>query len=205
MKSTTTGAPSDSWRDTGAVELTPILAGALAAFSELGYHGTTVRDIANRVGVTVPALYYHHSNKEGMLLALLLLATEDCAWRVEAAAGEADGDVRQSLRNIVEAIVNHMTYRRELAVLDHEARYLGPAERERYVVPRRRIEDVFTAVVHRGVEQGVFATPQPREAARGLLGMLQWITRWYRRDGDLEPSQIATRYADLALVLVESR
>ena len=59
------------WRTSPTPELSPILSASLDAFSEHGYHGTTVRDIAKRVGVTVPALYYHHENKEGLLFALL--------------------------------------------------------------------------------------------------------------------------------------
>jgi AcrR family transcriptional regulator len=196
-------AAESHWRTASDPVLTPILAGALEAFSATGYHGTTVRDIAGRVGVTVPALYYHHPNKEAILLALLVQATEDIAWRVEAAAGEAGDDPRQALRNIVEAIAIHSTRRQKLAILDFEARYLSADSQAMYGVARRRIENVMTRVVEDGTKRGIFATAQPREASRALLGALQWITRWYHPDGELSVSTIAERYGCLASAIVE--
>lgn len=48
-----------------------ILAVAGALFAEKGYSATSVREIADGVGVTVPALYYHFGSKRGMLVALV--------------------------------------------------------------------------------------------------------------------------------------
>ncbi len=62
---------SGDWRVFEPLQLGPILEHALEAFGENGFHGTTVRDLARRVGVTVPALYYHHENKEAVLVTLL--------------------------------------------------------------------------------------------------------------------------------------
>ncbi|MHB0979676.1 MAG: TetR/AcrR family transcriptional regulator [Thermoleophilia bacterium] len=48
-----------------------ILAVARTLFVEKGFSATSVREIADGVGVTVPALYYHYGSKRGMLLALV--------------------------------------------------------------------------------------------------------------------------------------
>lgn len=73
----TNGEAIPDWRILEPMQLSPILTAALDAFYETGFHGTSVREIARRVGVTVPALYYHHENKEGLLIALLELSTSD--------------------------------------------------------------------------------------------------------------------------------
>lgn len=202
---TVADSPQQHWRDVRAIPLTPILSAALDAFAEHGYHGTSVRDIAGRVGVTVPALYYHHPNKEGILLSLLGIATDDIGWRVDAAAAEAGAHHVTALQNIVEAIILHMTFRQKLASLDSEARYLSGDNRETYALPRRRIEETLSTVIRAGLEDGVFTTAEPREAARGILGMLQWIARWYRSDGPLTPAEIARRYIALAMSTVGHR
>ena len=80
------------WRTLQPLDLSPILSAALDAFYETGFHGTSVREIARRVGVTVPALYYHHENKEGLLIALLELSTSDVLSRAHAADAEGAGD-----------------------------------------------------------------------------------------------------------------
>lgn len=48
-----------------------ILDAAVSLFGERGYAGTSVRDIAERLGLTKAALYYHFPSKETILDALL--------------------------------------------------------------------------------------------------------------------------------------
>ena len=60
----------------------------------------------------------------------------------------------------------------------------------------------MSAIIHTGLADGVFDTPEPREAARGILGMLQWIARWYRVDGPSSPEDICRRYVVLAMSTV---
>ena len=43
---------------------------ALELFSDQGYDGTSLREIAERLGVTKAALYYHFASKEDILMAL---------------------------------------------------------------------------------------------------------------------------------------
>jgi AcrR family transcriptional regulator len=45
---------------------------ALELFTEQGYDGTSLRDIAERLGTTKAALYYHFARKEDILLELHL-------------------------------------------------------------------------------------------------------------------------------------
>lgn len=190
------------WRDCRPVELSPILQHSSEAFYEHGFHGTTVRDIATRVGVTVPALYYHHENKEAILAAVLESAIGDLLPRGEAAIAEAGDDAVQQLMNLVESIVLHLTVRARLAALDSEYRYLSPAARATYADLRKRNELMTLSVVERGLTQGVFETADPTEATRALLGMLQAIARWYLDSGPLTPQDVATRYVDLSLALL---
>jgi AcrR family transcriptional regulator len=48
-----------------------ILEAAMSVFTERGYDGGSMREIASRVGVTEPALYRHFSGKEAIFLALM--------------------------------------------------------------------------------------------------------------------------------------
>jgi len=48
-----------------------ILDAALELFAEKGYEATSMREIAEQLGITKPALYYHFDSKEGIVRALL--------------------------------------------------------------------------------------------------------------------------------------
>jgi len=48
-----------------------ILAAAAQAFSESGFHGTSLADVATRVGVSQPGLLHHYPNKQALILAVL--------------------------------------------------------------------------------------------------------------------------------------
>ena len=190
------------WRQFGPLELTPMLAAALEAFQENGFHGASVRDIARRVGQTVPSLYYHHDSKEGVFTSLVELGTSEVAWRVRAAAEEAAGRPDLQFVNVIEAIVLHMTHRIQLASLDNELRHLSPPNRRRYAARRKEVENVLRDIVETGTREGIFTPKEPAETSRALLGMCQSIARWYQPDGPLSPEQVAERYVDIAMMTV---
>ncbi|NKQ52706.1 TetR/AcrR family transcriptional regulator [Amycolatopsis sp. K13G38] len=186
------------WRRYEPLDLSPILTHALDAFYEQGFHGTAVRDIARRVGVTVPALYYYYENKEAILVTLLETATNDVAWRAFTAAEEGGDAPETRFANVIEAIVLHMTHRVRLASLDSELRYLQPANRKHYAVTRKKIENLLTGIINDGVRTGTFTVTDPAETSRALLGMCQAIATWYHDSGPLRPEKLAERYVDIA-------
>ncbi|GAA4994844.1 TetR/AcrR family transcriptional regulator [Yinghuangia aomiensis] len=189
------------WRAYQPLDLHPVLLHAMAAFNEHGYHGTTVRDIAKRVGVTVPALYYHYENKQALLVTLLESSMLDVLDRCRAAVGEAGADPAGRFAAIVECIALYMANRRGLAFLDSEIRSLEPENRARYVGLRDELESMLLDTVHAGIKAGVFTTPIPVDASRAVLTMCQAIANWYDPDGRLTPAEVAERYVLMSLAV----
>jgi AcrR family transcriptional regulator len=194
----TDGTLAVDWRSSDGPELSPTLLVALDAFYENGYHGTSVRDIARRVGVTVPALYYHHENKQAILVALLdhsiLAITEQC----RAALAAAGDEPAKRFANLIECLVLYMAHHRKNAAMDAEIRALSPEHRTRYAAQRRVVEDMLTAAVKDGVDIGVFSVAVPRDTSRALLGIIQAIATWYVPGGRVTPKALARSYLDIA-------
>lgn len=193
------------WRAYEPIKLPPILAASLDAFDEHGYHGTTVRDIARRVGVTVPALYYHYENKQALLVELLLGSMKNALGRCHAAVADAGDDPVDRFSALVECLVLYMANRAPLAFLDTEMRSLEPRHREQYIAMRDELEALMQTSVREAVERGEFTTPHPVDAARAVLTMAQAVANWFRREGPLTPQQIAERYVAIALSCVGHR
>lgn len=186
------------WRQPNDATLSPILQAALESFYEVGYHGSSVRDIARRVGLTVPALYYHHENKEAILAALLDHAIESVISRCELALADAGHDPRARFRNFIEALTLYMTQCGKNAAMDAEIRSLGEQNRHAYSAKRRVVEQLLLDVIDDGVRAGEFTVTSPPDTARALLGMVQAITIWYHPGGKLSPQTVAERYLDIA-------
>ncbi|MGP2441244.1 TetR/AcrR family transcriptional regulator [Streptomyces sp. JW3] len=195
----TTAPAAPHWRTYGPLGLHPILVHAMEAFGEHGYHGTSVRDIAGRVGVTVPALYYHYENKQALLATLLETSIKDVLDRCRAAAEEAGDEPLPRFCAMVESIVLYMAHRQGLAFLDTEIRSLEPGNRARYVALRDYLEHMLLDTVAAGIERGVFTTPIPADAVRAVLIMCQGVAGWYRPDGPLSAEEVARRHVLLSL------
>lgn len=197
-----TTPPAEHWRSYGPLDLHSILVHAMEAFNEQGYHGTSVRDIAGRVGVTVPALYYHYENKQALLATLLETSIKDVLDRCRAAAGEAGDDPLARFCGMIESIVLYMAHRQQLAFLDTEIRSLEPPNRARYVALRDYLEHMLLDTVEAGRAQGVFTTPIPADAVRSVLTMCQGVANWFRADGPLTAEEVAERHVLLSLSTV---
>jgi AcrR family transcriptional regulator len=192
-------ALSGAWRNADDEDLSSILATARDLFYEVGFHGTTVRDIAGRVGVTVPALYYHHANKEAILAALLDRSIGSVIERCEQALTEAGDDPADRFRNLVECLVLYMANHRKSAAMDAEIRALSPANRRQYSAQRRRVEQMLADTIAEGVAAGEFEVASPSDTARALLGMIQAITVWFSPGGGrLTGPELAARYVGIA-------
>lgn len=179
----------------------PILAGALDAFSEQGFHGATVRDIARRVGVKVPQLYYHHQSKEGLLTELLSTSIQHLRELVEAASVSSEDPVVRFER-MVESLVRFSVREYKIIRLSSEIRSIAPDRRDDYIAERDRIEHLLTDAVLQGVEHGRFTSTGPRYDVRAILGMVQALTMWYRPEGELDEDAVVGRYVALALRVV---
>ncbi|MGW0174354.1 TetR/AcrR family transcriptional regulator [Rhodococcus sp. NPDC003322] len=191
-----------NWREFEPMQLGPILENALEAFHENGFHGTTVRDLARRVGVTVPALYYHHENKEAVLVALLDTAVRDLIDRCVAAVTDGGDDPVLRFTYFFEAVVLNMTHRARQSALDSELRHVSPDNRRNYAATRKRLELMALDLVTDGVDRKVFVVDDVPETVRALLGMGQSIARWFQIDGPLTPDEVADRYTAIALRVV---
>lgn len=186
------------WRTWAGPELSVILQSALDAFYENGYHGTSVRDIARRAGLTVPALYYHHENKEAILAALLDQSIVAVIARCRAALDEAGEAPEDRFAYLIEALVLYMAHSTKNAAMDAEIRALSDEHRRSYSTKRRTVENMLTAAIKDGLDAGAFSVVSPRDTARALLGMIQAIAVWYRPGGRLAPDAVARSYLDIA-------
>ncbi len=176
-----------------------ILEAAAQIFSQKGYHATSMQDIANAVALKKASLYHHITSKQEILLAILDQALDLLTGQIgEAVNGDASAPER--LRLAMRAYLRTLASHRQLAaVLLLEYRSLSPPLYQRHVQRRDRFEQLWRGLLEEGVTRGEFRCPDPAQAARALLGMMNWTITWYRPDGPSTPEEIADQYVDLLL------
>lgn len=191
-----------TWRTFEPVVMNPALRGALATFLEFGYHGSTMRGIAERAGLSVSGLYHYYGSKQQMLVTILDLTMSELAARTTLALGEGTDPVER-FANLVECLALYHTHRRELGFIGvSEMRSLMPSARHRIAAIRTEEQHKVDREVEAACREGSFATRKPHEAARAVVTMCTALSQWYRAGGTNPPEQVAAQYVDFALDLV---
>jgi AcrR family transcriptional regulator len=195
---------TDDWRHYDPLRLDAPLVAALEAFLEVGYHGSTMRDIARRAGLSVPGIYHHYPSKQEMLLKILDTAMADLNRRCELVVAETStGSCVERFSLLIENLVLFHTHRRDLGfIAATEMRSLEQPGKARIVAMRKRIQQLIDIVVERGHEQGIFTVDAPHEAARAVVTMCTGLAQWFSPAGTATPDQIAHWYVGYALGLV---
>jgi TetR/AcrR family transcriptional regulator, cholesterol catabolism regulator len=167
---------------------------ATSLFSEHGYDGTSVRDIAEAAGIRAASVYAHVARKEDFLYRIVADAAERFMAGVEDAVGSTDDPVEQlrlAMRAHVRVVAEDV---RAARVFHHEWRALTGERLEEVIALRDRYEGLWDVIV------GRHPGKRPRKLSRLLvLSAANWVYTWYDPRGSLSPDQVADGFTDLLL------
>src|SRR6516165_9810684 len=180
--------------------LDDIVSAAAKVFRTKGYHAATVRDIADEVGILKGSLYHHFASKEELLY---LVVKEPIAQMYHTISEIAAADV-PAAEKLRQAILAH------LEAFDRHYPHLFVYLRERESVKRRfremigfspkEYERCWQQILREGIENGEFrADLDIQVASYGLLGMLNWLYKWYDPQGRMSIKEVAQEFTALAL------
>lgn len=190
------GGGNGAGRDRAAV----IKAAAVTLFSKQGYPPTTMRDIADAVGLLAGSLYVHISSKEDLLfdiaedgIARFLVACDPKASKKLSPIERLRTAIREYIRVAAEDIEG-------TRVTLHQWRYLEGEKRKNVVEKRKRFERIFHNIVQDGIDGGEFNPDINRRAVvLMIIGALNWAPEWFSPDGADTPEYIGDQFADLVL------
>lgn len=153
---------------------------AAAMFAREGYHGTSMRALAERAGVNPASLYHYFRSKEDALLEICLTGIRDSAARLEAmlaSPATMDLRIRRFVDENIADLESHADYRHayyeqrehlsdeQRTTIDHETRRV-----------RRLLDRLFEAAREGGE---LHATLDARQASLATASVMQAITRYY--------------------------
>jgi AcrR family transcriptional regulator len=158
-----------------------MLRAAADCFNQKGYSGTSLKDVANRLGLTDPALYYYVSSKEELvyLCYVRAAAVGREAMQLATDSGQNGLDkVLRYLRNHVDFMVGE---RGPIAIMS-EVPSLNSEHREEVLEFSRKHSAAFEALLEEGIADGSIAPCNVRMTGNAIMGAVNWIPKWYHGD-----------------------
>jgi AcrR family transcriptional regulator len=165
---------------------------AVRLFAERGYHGTSMADLAEAMGVQKGSLYSLTGSKQ----ELLVVITREGAASFHAALDGVPDDAQplERLRFALRAHLGVVAAQVSAAtVFTREWRFLDEPERTAFRAERRRYEERWRDLLQDAAERGALRSDLDVEAAVLLvLSAANWAYTWIRPGADTD--ELADRF-----------
>src|SRR5881409_62352 len=159
---------------------------AARLFAEKGYHGTSIGDLAEAMGVQKGSLYAHIDSKADLLWDVARDGAAAFHAGLDGIADElpATEKIRLALRGHLRVVAEQLDV---ATVFVREWRYLEGERREEILAERHRYEERFRALFREGRELGELRTDlDDATAALLALSAANWAYTWLRPGGDTD-------------------
>jgi AcrR family transcriptional regulator len=176
-----------------------ILQAGRRVFRAQGFENTSLKDVADAVGINRSTLYYYISTKEDLLAEILEAPLLDMTRKLREVAALPIPASDRLHRVMVLQMDTFAEYQPEMFVFLADRLHLG-RDTDRLRDNAREYGEVLTGIIEDGQHNGEFHPDlNPRVAMLGLLGMSNWVHRWYRPDGPLTLQQIGEQFARMTI------
>jgi AcrR family transcriptional regulator len=163
-----------------------------------GYDATSVNDIANALGMTKAGLYHYINGKKELLFDIMNFGLGELDEEVAAPArGLADPAAR--LRFVVSAHARLVTRGQgAITILVDEITALTPPQQRKITQRKRAYFDFLRGTLDELKASGRLQDVDTTAATFSLLGMINWLSRWFRHGGALTEEQAADQIVRIA-------
>jgi len=174
-----------------------ILQTAADLFRERGYRATTLDHIATRLGMSKASLYTYFHAKEDMLAAISRRTIETFTRELALVLG-SDLGPEDKLRRVVRDHVRFVIANRSFLTVFFSEETNLPARQARALAAQKdRYDKGVESIVAEGVRLGVFRDVPVQLVVFGLLGMLNWLYKWYNPRGRWGAEEISEAFLSM--------
>lgn len=179
-----------------------LLTSVSKVLAQSGSGGISMGELAKRVGVSRPTLYYHFADRTDIMCKLV----EDIDEAAESLMQELESREYQSPTERLFDICRE----RALLIFRKKYNFQLLLQRDQHLPEdvtkarealKRRVFRYHKNVVEQGCDAGTFSTPDPTVATHGIIGIINWAAWWYE-ENDWDAEKLATQLANLCLASV---
>jgi AcrR family transcriptional regulator len=191
------GVPKESARRKDIIDRAAVI------LTSEGYNGISMNELARRLHLTKPGLYYHFKDKQELLYASMGRSM-DFIEKMSLQATMSTRDNEERLREIIyqhalRVAVSERKGALTTLIVD-DVSFLRSEDRRVITQRKRAYFELVRATVTQLKKEGRLRKGlDPTVATFTILGMAMWLTKWYEPSGRLSAEQVAGQVADMAV------
>jgi AcrR family transcriptional regulator len=170
---------------------------ATSYFHDKGYVGTSMRDLANGLGIEAASIYSHIRSKEEILHGICFRMAE----AFMAARNELESKNLSRLDKLKAAIIAHALVvaenTRASSVFFNEYKHMSEPGLSEFLELRADYEKWFRQLIIDGMEAGLMREVDANFTSLTILSSINFISNWYKPEGKMSAEEIAGRIARL--------
>ena len=192
--------------DDGRLPRQEILHRASLLFYERGYQATSIRDIAQAVGISSSTMYHHFADKQEVLYEIVSGFMSDFVRATVPLLRDESLTPAERIRRVIALHIEISDDRRPELLIGNPIRYALDPEQRAYasglqITYHNAVRDVIAA----GSQSGEFQVADASVATLAMLDMLNGIREWFSPSGRLSRDEIIDRYTSLVFAMLGAR
>jgi len=167
-----------------------MLKAAAYCFNQKGYSGTSLKDVADILGLTDAALYYYVRNKEELVYQCYVRAADIGREAMDRAVDDASSGYDQ-VQTYIRYHIEYMVGDSGPIAIMSEVPSLKPEHREEVLEFSRLHSSRFEGLLEKGIKDGSIAPCDIRMTGNSIMGSINWIPKWFHGDADFAARVLA--------------
>lgn len=172
---------------------------AAELFREKGYAATSMRDLAQALGIEAASLYSHIKSKEEILQLLCFEMADmfrSSLDEVEKSNESHSSKLRNGILGHIRVMAKDLT---ASAVFMNEHRHLSEPHLRHFLLLRINYINRFKKIIEEGISSGEFKQLDTKLAVMTLFSSLNWLPFWYDPRGEIDPDALGNQLADMLI------
>ena len=172
---------------------------ACILFARKGYFATSIREIADSMGIQKASLYYYISSKEDLIYQISKSAMEHVNASVSAALAQVSGPEQRLYAFITSHVVSMLKHQNWHAAANEELLHaFSPKRRKEIVAMRDEYEQMARCILEDAQSAALVRSDiSVKYLSMILFGMITNLYSWYQPGVDVAPSELGFILADL--------
>ena len=173
-----------------------ILDAASYLFSSKGYAQTSIKEISEYVGIHKSTIFHYFKNKEEILSDILKNSAYSATNNLkQSLLSNRNKDPVERLRLAIYAHVKSIDFHlNDVKVYLKEVDSLSDENKALYLEYRKRYQNDIEEIIKDVQKTGIFKGMNSKIVAFGILGMWNWLSVWYNKEGPFDPEIIADTF-----------